>query len=93
MVGISFDPVPKLERAAAQLKVMFPLLSDEGSKTIDAYAIRNREVPKSADGIPHPMTFVLDQDGVIRAKLFHEGYRQRHTSADLIEAIGKISRR
>jgi hypothetical protein len=29
---------------------------------------------------------VLDKDGVIRAKLFHEGPFKRHTPDDLIEA-------
>lgn len=89
-MGISYDPVKKLERAAAQLKITFPLLSDEGSKTIDAYGIRNKEAPKSVDGIPHPTTFVLDRGGVIRAKLFHEGYKERHTSADLVAALKNV---
>jgi hypothetical protein len=36
--------------------------------------------------VPNPGTFLLDRDGVIRAKLFLEGYRTRHTTAALVEA-------
>ena len=84
--GISYDSVNVQQQAAAKLKVTFPLLSDEGSKTIDAYGIRNREATGRGTGIPHPMTFVVDKSGVIRAKLLHEGYKERHTSDELMKA-------
>lgn len=91
VVGISYDSVEVLKRAATKLSVSFPLLSDQGSKTIDAYGVRNKEASgPRLEGIPHPVTFVLDQKGVIRAKLFHEGYRERHTSAELIKAAKEI---
>ena len=85
--GISYDSVNVLQQAAAKLKVTFPLLADEGSKTIDTYGIRNQEAKGRSDGIPHPMTFVVDKNGIIRAKLLHEGYRERHTSEELIKAV------
>jgi len=42
------------------------------------------------EGFPHPTTFVLDNQGVVRAKLFHEGYKERHTSEDLIRAVKQL---
>ena len=39
---------------------------------------------------PHPTTFVVDDKGVIRATLFHEGYKERHTSEELIKAVKQI---
>jgi peroxiredoxin len=67
------------------------LLSDPGSKTIDAYGIRNKaSAGTRLDGIPHPGTILVDQAGVIRAKLFHDGYKTRHDSAALIEAARKL---
>jgi hypothetical protein len=36
--------------------------------------------------VPYPGTFILDRDGVIRAKLFLEGFRDRHTTDALIKA-------
>jgi len=75
-----------LAKFADKSKITFPLLSDEGSKVIEAYGILNKEAEGRAKGIPHPMTFLVDKQGVIRAKLFHEGYAKRHTSQDLIQA-------
>ena len=42
------------------------------------------------DGIPYPGTFIVDRSGVIRAKLFHEGYKERHVSEQIIEAAKPI---
>ena len=90
LVGISYDEPAALKRFADQMKISFPLLSDPGSKTIDAYHIRNEAAKGRAVGVPNPGTFILDREGVIRAKLFLEGYRQRHTTDALIEAAKTI---
>ena len=54
-------------------KITFPLLSDPESKTIDAYHIRNTACEARRRACPNPGTFILDGEGVIRAKLFLEG--------------------
>ena len=90
-MGISYDSTDVLKRAAAKLNITFPLLSDPGSRTIDAYGIRNKEATGRFDGIPHPTTFVVDDRGTIRARLFHEGYKDRHTSEDLIKAVKQLA--
>ena len=90
LVGISYDEPTALKRFADQMKISFPLLSDPGSKMIDAYHIRNEAAKGRAEGVPNPGTFILDRDGIIRAKLFLEGYRERHTSEALIEAAKSI---
>ena len=89
-MGISYDSLDVLKGARAKHKITFPLLSDEGSKTIDAYGILNKEAEGRAKGIPYPMTFLVDRQGVIRAKLFHEGYAKRHSSQDLLQAAKDI---
>jgi hypothetical protein len=40
--------------------------------------------------VPNPGTFVVDREGVIRAKLFLEGYRDRHTTEALVEAANTV---
>ena len=90
VVGISYDEPAALKRFADQMKISFPLLSDPGSKVIDAYHIRNEAAKGRAVGVPNPGTFILDREGVIRAKLFLEGYRERHTTEALIEAAKSI---
>lgn len=91
LVGISYDPPATLARSAAKFGLTFPLLSDDGSKVIDAFGIRNHEATGKAVGVPHPAIFILDQTGTIRAKLMHEGYRDRPTPADIIAAVRTLS--
>lgn len=91
MAAISYDSLPILERFAKRKEISFLLLSDPGSKTIDAYGIRNREATGSRlAGIPYPGTFLVDSKGIIRAKLFYDSYKKRHDSAELIEAAKKF---
>jgi peroxiredoxin len=79
-----------LKKFSDGAKITFPLLSDPESKTIDAYHIRNEAAKGRAEGVPNPGTFVVDREGVIRAKLFLEGYRDRHTTEALVEAAGAV---
>jgi peroxiredoxin len=90
VVGISYDDPAILKKFSDQAKITFPLLSDPGSKTIDAYHIRNEAAKGRAEGVPSPGTFILDRDGVIRAKLFLEGFRDRHTTDALVEAANTV---
>jgi peroxiredoxin len=87
MVAISYDSSAVLKRFAAKSAITYPLLSDAGSKTIDAYGIRNKEAPERVSGIPYPGTFVIDRKGVIRAKLFLDGYKERHAIDALLQAL------
>ena len=73
------------------MKITFPLLSDPGSKTIEAYHVRNEAAKGKAEGVPNPGTFILDQEGVIRAKLFLEGYRERHKTEELVKAAKSVN--
>ncbi len=83
VVGLSYDSTEILSRFARRSKVTFPLLADVGSKVIDAYGIRNEA---RRDGLPHPGTIIVGTDGKVIAKLFHEGYRKRHLSDEIIAA-------
>ncbi len=90
LVGISYDSPAVLKKSSDRMKLTFLLLSDPESKTIDAYHIRNEAARGKAEGVPHPGTFVLDQDGVIRAKLFLEGFRERHSTEELVKAAKAV---
>ena len=46
VVGISYDSTKLLKSFAKRTTITFPLLSDAGSKTIDAFDIRDKESPK-----------------------------------------------
>jgi len=87
VVGISYDPVEKLKGYAKRSQITFPLLSDAGSKTIDAYDIRYKEAAPEVSGFARHATFILDQKGVIRAKLFQLSYQERPAVDALINAL------
>ena len=90
IVGVSYDDTKVLKTFSDRMKIAFPLLSDPGSRTIDAYHIRNKAANGRAEGVSNPGTFILDREGIIRAKLFLEGYRERPTTEALIEAAKSI---
>ena len=46
---------------------------------------------KDLTGVPHPGTYLVDKDGVVRAKLFLERYQERHTTHALIDAAEKAA--
>ena len=64
--------------------ISYPLLSDEGSQTIRAYGIYHR------DGIPYPGTYLIDKGGIVREKIFFEGYQRRPENQMLIEAAKRV---
>ena len=90
LIGISYDSPEVLKKFSDRSKITFPLLSDPESKTIDAYHIRNKAARGKAVGVPEPGTFILDKEGVIRAKLFLEGFRERHSTEELIKAAKAV---
>ena len=90
VVTISYDSPETLKRVAAKREVTFLLLSDPGSKTIKAFGILNQAPKEKAKGLPYPGIFILDQKGIIRAKLFHPGYAERAKVADLIQALNEV---
>ena len=91
LVGISYDSTETLNAFTKRNKIAFTLLSDQESKAIDAYKLRNKDVREGSrqDGIPHPVTIIVDNKGVVRAKLA-ESVRKRHTTKELIDAVNKI---
>jgi peroxiredoxin len=98
VVGISYDSVEVLKGFADKQKITFPLLSDPESKTILAYALKNKEMAGknggkiNLDGIPYPGTLLVDKDGIIRAKLFVDGYKERHSVAELTKAAESLKK-
>lgn len=90
VVGISYDPVDVLTKFAEKQKIEFALLSDPDHKTIDAFGLTNKEAKGKFEGIPYPGTMLLDKEGVIRAKLFFDGFVQRHAAADMVKAAKEI---
>jgi len=90
LIALSYDSASTNAAATAKLGLTFPLLSDPGSKVIDAYGIRNTEAKGKAVGVPHPAVFIVDRTGMIHAKLMRDGYRERPESAEIIAAAAGL---
>ena len=90
VVGVSYDAPKVLKTFSDRNKITFPMLSDPESKVIEDYHILNPAAKGKAAGVPYPGTFVIDSMGVIRAKVFLEGYRDRHTIDALIQAAKAV---
>lgn len=72
-------------------EVMFPILSDAGHKTIDAYGLFDPEyVGKGIEGIPHPAVYILDKDRKIVWAKIESDYRFRPTNADIRAELDKF---
>ncbi len=67
------------------------MLADPGSQTIRAYGIYNDEAthPK-VRGVPHPGTFLVGEDGEVKAKLFFDGYKKRHGGDEILAAFLRL---
>jgi hypothetical protein len=91
LVAISYDPVPVLADFARRRGITFPLLSDQGSKTINAYGLLNTTVAPTNTmqyGIPYPGTFFLDRDGRVTSRVFENAYQERDTISSMIVRLG-----
>lgn len=85
-MAISPDSLQTLGSFAQQRGIEFLMLSDPGGQTIRRYGIWDESATGRTAGIPHPGFFVLDSSGIVRARIFNEGYRVRPSSDELIDA-------
>jgi peroxiredoxin len=69
------------------VKPDFPFLSDPGHRVIDRYGLLNESDRR---GIPHPTTFVIDRNGVVRWKFIEINYKIRPTNAMVMEALEAV---
>ena len=89
LAAISYDPPAALHDYAVKREIKYILLSDDGSKTIDAWNLRDPQYPVGsfAYGVPRPSIFVISPKGVIKAKLALEGYKVRPDNAAILAAV------
>lgn len=92
VAAMTYDPVATLKQAQEQYGTTFPLLYDEGNTHVMAMGILNTQYSpgQRAYGIPYPGIFVLDAQGVIRAKLAEEDYKLRPEFSLVLEAIAGL---
>jgi len=92
IAAITYDSVDLLLEVKEDQGIDFTLLHDEEVTHINAFGIRNLDYEPGARayGIPYPGIFLVDTEGVIRAKFAEESYRIRPDFADVLEAAANF---
>ena len=95
--AISIDKPEDSKRFAEKIaedgkgKVTFPLLSDPGSKTIDAYGLRDPAYKGlKIEGVPHPAVYVIDKSGKVAWAKVEEDFKQRPGNAEIRAALDAL---
>jgi peroxiredoxin len=74
----------------AGLRDRIRFLSDPKSQTIDRLGLRLPDPEEMELGVPHPATYLLDEDGVIRFIDVREDYHLWLDPDVLVEALRKM---
>jgi peroxiredoxin len=92
LAGISYEPPPVDAEFIARRGIKYSLLSDPNSEIIDRYKLRDPQYPPGsrAYGVPRPIIFILDRDGVIKAKLYEDTFKKRPPVGLVIETLDKV---
>jgi peroxiredoxin len=67
----------------------YTLLTDVDHRVIDRYGIYN-PAERRGRPVPHPMTLVIDKEGVVRWAMVEVNYRIRPTNEDVLAALGDL---
>lgn len=92
ILAVSIDSHEDSKKFAQKLKerfagdIDFPLLEDRNHKVIDRYGILNPD----GKGWPHPATYVIDKQGLVRWKFVEVDYTKRSTNEQILRELRKI---
>jgi peroxiredoxin len=92
IAALSYDKPETLAAFTARRSIGFTFLSDPKSEVIDRYNLRDPSYPQGsrAYGVPRPIIFILNRDGIIKGKLYEEGFKQRPPVSAVIAKIDEI---
>jgi alkyl hydroperoxide reductase subunit AhpC len=92
ILAVSIDSHQNSRKFVALLKekypgdYSFPFLQDKDHKVIDRYGIFNPD----GKGWPHPATYIIDKQGIVRWKFIEVDYRKRPTNEQIVSELRKI---
>ena len=97
IVAISPDPINRLRETKSKVSadkkgdIPFGLLSDPGSKTVNAYGVYDPTYAgKDEDGIPRAAVFVLDKGRKVTWANVSMDYKKRPTVDEIKAEIAKV---
>ncbi len=95
VAALSYDSPKTLAAFTAKRHIAFTLLSDPKSEVIDRYKLRDPQYPPGspAYGVPRPIIFILNPQGVIKAKLYEESFQDRPPVTEVISKLNELGGR
>jgi peroxiredoxin len=95
IAGLSYDSPEILQAFTIKRHLTYTLLSDPKSEIIDLYKLRDPQYPlgSRAYGVPRPIIFVLDAQGIIKAKLYEESFKNRPPVTAVISKLDELGGR
>jgi peroxiredoxin len=95
VAGLSYDSPEILQATTVKRNLTYTLLSDPKSEIIDRYNLRDPQYPPGnrGYGVPKAIIFVLDPQGVIKAKLFEDNFKYRPRVTTVISKLDELGGR
>jgi peroxiredoxin len=93
LAGLSYEPPAVDANFIHNRDIKYTLLSDPKSEIIDRYNLRDPQykLGSRAYGVPRPIIFILDHNGVIKAKLYEATFMKRPPVDLVIETLDKVA--
>lgn len=90
---ISYDAPETLASYQTDKSLTYNFLSDTDSAMIDAYGLRNEEMPAGSrfDGVPHPAIVFIKADGEVAGVQKEEGYKDRPPTEGIPQLVALIN--
>ncbi len=86
LAAVSYDSRETLQHFSDKYQIRFPLLSDQNSAVIRSFGILNTNIAPGlrAQGVPHPVEYLIAPDGVVIRKYFVPNYQHRVTASSVV---------
>lgn len=99
IVAISPDPIDRLKETKSKVAadkngaIPFALLSDPGSKTVNAFGVYDPTYAgQDVDGIPRPSIFIVDKNRKVVWASISMDYKKRPTVNEIRAEVTKAKR-
>ncbi len=94
LAGLSYDAPEVLAKFGAERAIGYTLLSDKGSRMIDALGMRDPQYAAGsfAHGVPRATILVIAPDGTVSARKIASDYKVRPSNADILAMVDGVKR-
>ena len=94
VAALSYDSPEILQAFTIKRHIAYTFLSDPKSEVIDTYKLRDPQYAQGsrAYGVPRPIIFILNNDGIIKAKLYEESFKVRPPVTAVISKLDELGK-